>query len=150
MSNSRLLRIKDKLKMPYKNRKTPSSIKIIHIYGLMTDLGLKRSPEDHHKRNQASTNVCKCLIFQRGPAWAWTRYLQIMSLLKYKKLKEKATLENIKVSGILFLTDMLTKDTDISPGEMISALERLLSSNNRLPKELIKERIEMLKRQNTL
>lgn len=73
-----------------------------------------------------------------------------MSLLKYKKLKEKATLENIKVSGILFLTDMLTKDTDISPGEMISALERLLSSNNRLPKKLIKERIDMLKRQNTL
>ena len=73
-----------------------------------------------------------------------------MSLLKYKKLKEKATLENIKVSGILFLTDMLTKDTDISPGEMISALERLLSSNNRLPKKLIKERIDMLKRQSTL
>lgn len=73
-----------------------------------------------------------------------------MSLLKYKKLKEKATLENIKVSGILFLTDMLTNNTDISPGEMISALERLLSSNNRLPKKLIKERIEMLKRQNTL
>ena len=67
-----------------------------------------------------------------------------------KKLKEKATLENIKVSGILFLTDMLTNNTDISPGEMISALERLLSSNNRLPKKLIKERIEMLKRQNTL
>ena len=73
-----------------------------------------------------------------------------MSLLKYKKLKEKATLENIKVSGILFLTDMLTKDTDISPGEMISALERLLSSNNRLPKKLIKERIDRLKRQSTL
>ncbi len=73
-----------------------------------------------------------------------------MSLLKYKKLKEKATLENIKVSGILFLTDMLTNNTDISPGEMISALERLLSSNNRLPKKLIKERIDMLKRQSTL
>ena len=73
-----------------------------------------------------------------------------MSLLKYKKLKEKATLENIKVSGILFLTEMLTNNTDISPGEMISALERLLSSNNRLPKKLIKERIDMLKRQSTL
>ena len=73
-----------------------------------------------------------------------------MSLLKYKKLKEKATLENIKVSGILVLTDMLTNNTDISPGEMISALERLLSSNNRLPKKLIKERIDMLKRQSTL
>ena len=73
-----------------------------------------------------------------------------MSLLKYKKLKEKATLENIKVSGILYLTDMLTNNTDISPGEMISALERLLSSNNRLPKKLIKERIDMLKRQSTL
>ena len=73
-----------------------------------------------------------------------------MSLLKYKKLKEKATLENIKVSGILFLTDMLTNNTDISPDEMISALERLLSSNNRLPKKLIKECIDMLKRQSTL
>lgn len=73
-----------------------------------------------------------------------------MSLLKHKKLKEKATLENIKVSGILFLTDMLTKDTDISHDEMINALERLLSSNNRLPKKLIKERIDMLKRQSTL
>ena len=64
-----------------------------------------------------------------------------------KKLKEKATLENVKVSGILFLTDMLMKDTSISNTEMITALEKLLSSNNRLPKNKIKERINTLKRQ---
>ena len=67
-----------------------------------------------------------------------------------KKLKDKATLENEKVSGNLFLTDMLTQEGDIDCGEMINALERLLSSNNRLPRKLIKERIETLKRLNTL
>lgn len=63
-----------------------------------------------------------------------------------KKLKDKATLENVKVSGILFLTDMLTQEAVISNDEMASALERLLNSNNRLPKKLIKERIYALKR----
>ena len=58
----------------------------------------------------------------------------------------KNTLENVKVSGILFLTDMLTQEAVISNDEMASALERLLNSNNRLPKKLIKERIDALKR----
>ena len=42
---------------------------------------------------------------------------------------------------------MLMKDTSISNTEMITALEKLLSSNNRLPKKIIKERINTLKRQ---
>lgn len=63
-----------------------------------------------------------------------------------KKLKEKAILENVNVSGILFLTDMLMTDSSISNAEMITALEKLLSSNNRLPKKFIKERINTLKR----
>jgi hypothetical protein len=67
-----------------------------------------------------------------------------------KTLKDKATLENIKVSGVLFLTDMLTNESIVDGEEMITALERLLSSNNRLPKKLIKERIETLKRLTSL
>ena len=67
-----------------------------------------------------------------------------------KRLKDKATLENVKVSGILFLTDMLTKESVVDCGEMITALEHLLNSNDRLPKKLIKERIETLKRMTTL
>ena len=63
-----------------------------------------------------------------------------------KALREKATLENVKVSGILYLTDMLTEESAICDDEMALALERLLASNNRLPKKLIKERIEALKR----
>lgn len=63
-----------------------------------------------------------------------------------KTLREKATLENVKVSGILYLTDMLTEEAVISNDEMAFALERLLASNNRLPKKLIKERIDALKR----
>lgn len=67
-----------------------------------------------------------------------------------KKLKEKATLENVKVSGILYLTDMLTHEAVIGNNEMATALERLLCLNNRLPKKLIKERIDALKRQQNL
>ncbi len=62
-----------------------------------------------------------------------------------KALREKATLENVTVSGILYLTDMLTREAVISNDEMVLALDRLLSTNNRLPKKLIKERIEALK-----
>lgn len=56
-------------------------------------------------------------------------------------------MENIKVSGVLYITDLLTKEGIIEKEEMASALERLLKSNNRLPKRLIKERIEALRKQ---
>ena len=62
---------------------------------------------------------------------------------------DEGTLSVYSLSGVLFLTDMLTKEAAIGCGEMIYALERLLSSNSRLPKKLIKERIEVLKRMNT-
>lgn len=61
-----------------------------------------------------------------------------------KKLKDKAALENVKVSGVLYITDLLAKESSISNADMVKALERLLDSNNRLPKKLIKERIEDL------
>ena len=62
-----------------------------------------------------------------------------------KKLRDKAILENVKVSGILYLTDMLSQTDAIDNDEMISALERLLNSNSRLPKKLIEERIDLLR-----
>ena len=40
MSNSELLRIKNKQKTPYKKQKTASSYKILSLNGLMTVLGL--------------------------------------------------------------------------------------------------------------
>lgn len=61
-----------------------------------------------------------------------------------KTLRDKATLENVKVSGILYLTDMISSNGIISPTDMIHSLERLLASNGRLPKKLIRERIEVL------
>lgn len=55
-------------------------------------------------------------------------------------------MENIKVSGVLYITDLLTKEGIIEKEEMASALERLLKSNNRLSQRLIKERIEALRK----
>lgn len=62
-----------------------------------------------------------------------------------KTLKNRATLENVEVSGILYVTDMLAQGNMICREEMIIALERLLNSNNRLPKKMINERIDKLK-----
>ena len=64
-----------------------------------------------------------------------------------KTLRAKAIIENIQVSGVLYLTDILTKAHVLSYTEMASALEHLLSSNSRLPHKLIQERIDWLMKQ---
>lgn len=61
-----------------------------------------------------------------------------------KTLRTKASLENIKVSGVLYLIDEMINDSIVDNKDMISALNRLLESNNRLPTKLIKERIDTL------
>ena len=62
-----------------------------------------------------------------------------------KTLRDKAILENITVSGILYLTDLLSTNRIVSPADMIHALKKLLQSNVRLPKKLIRDRIEALR-----
>lgn len=83
------------------------------------------SPEDISVMVYAIDNDCRLLTGDR-------------------KLREKATLENVKVSGVLYITDLLMKDSKISNEKMINALKRLLLSNNRLPKSIIEERIKSL------
>ena len=61
-----------------------------------------------------------------------------------KTLRDKASTENVVVSGILYITDLMTSRNIISTTEMITALERLLRSNSRLPQRLIQERISEL------
>lgn len=88
--------------------------------------------------------VCN-LSFQDISVMLYARDNDCRLLTGDKKLREKAILENVKVSGILYITDMMIKDSVIDNNEMISALNRLLKSNNRLPKRLIRDRIERLK-----
>ena len=64
-----------------------------------------------------------------------------------KTLRAKAIIENIQVSGVLYLTDLLTKASILSYAEMAEALKLLLSSNSRLPRKLIQERIDWLNKQ---
>lgn len=61
-----------------------------------------------------------------------------------KVLRRYATVENISVSGILFLTDLITEQHILSNGQMCQALRKLLQSNPRLPKNLVLERIQRL------
>lgn len=60
-----------------------------------------------------------------------------------KKLRTTAENENVKVSGILFIIDLMIGKIDNKL--LLESLESLLKSNNRLPKNLIEERIEKLK-----
>ena len=60
-----------------------------------------------------------------------------------KTLRTTAENENIIVSGILYIIDMLMDKID--PKDLIDSLELLLQSNDRLPKKLILERIDTLK-----
>lgn len=60
-----------------------------------------------------------------------------------KTLRTTAENENIIVSGILYIIDMLMDKID--PQKLIDSLELLLQSNDRLPKKLILERIDTLK-----
>ena len=63
-----------------------------------------------------------------------------------KTLRAKAIIENIQVSGVLYLTDLMTKENVIDSCEMAKSLELLLSSNCRLPHKLIQERIDWLRK----
>lgn len=62
-----------------------------------------------------------------------------------KVLRKKAEQQSITVLGILYLTDMMTEKNIVATEKMLSALESLLSSNNRLPRKLIEERIGRIK-----
>lgn len=64
-----------------------------------------------------------------------------------KTLREKALLENIAVSGLLYLTDMMTSKGVVGAEDMAKALDALLASNSRLPKAQLLARIESLKRE---
>lgn len=60
-----------------------------------------------------------------------------------RKLRNTAENENVKVSGILYIIDELTGKIDNKL--LLKSLELLQQSNNRLPQNLISERMEKLK-----
>lgn len=88
--------------------------------------------------------VCN-LSFQDIAVMVYAKDNDCRLLTGDRKLRERAAFENVKVSGILYITDMMVKESVIGKVEMGLALNRLLKSNNRLPKKLIRERIESLK-----
>lgn len=63
-----------------------------------------------------------------------------------KTLKTKAITENVTVSGIFYLTNKMLEDGIVSKIEMIQILQTLMEVNKRLPKKVIVEMIEELKR----
>ncbi len=59
-----------------------------------------------------------------------------------KALKNKAIQEGVIVSGLLYLTDLMVVDGVVDKMQMADCLERLLQNNCRLPKSIIRERID--------
>jgi predicted nucleic acid-binding protein len=61
-----------------------------------------------------------------------------------KKLRDRAMLENVQVSGILYLIDLFIQKGIVNNDDMINAMNRLLNSNSRLPRKLFNDRIDKL------
>lgn len=61
-----------------------------------------------------------------------------------RKLREKALLEGLKVSGVLYVTDLIRSRSVMSNSDLADALRRLADSNSRLPMKLIQLRIDEL------
>lgn len=61
-----------------------------------------------------------------------------------RKLREKALLEGLKVSGVLYVTDLIRDKSVMSNSDLADALRRLMNSNNRLPMKLTQQRIDEL------
>lgn len=59
-----------------------------------------------------------------------------------QKLKRQAVHRGITVNGLLWLTDRMMEDLNIPPLKMAEALQSLLISNARAPRDLILERID--------
>lgn len=62
-----------------------------------------------------------------------------------KTLRNRAIMENVDVSGILYLTDMMTAQSVAPKQVMIDSYNRLLSSNTRAPHKLVQQRTDELK-----
>lgn len=105
-----------------------SSEQIIRVYQKVSEYQgvCNLSPEDIAIMIYALDNKCRLLTGD-------------------KKLKDKATTENVVVSGILYITDLMVSESVISNSDMIEAFDRMLKTNNRLPRKLINERIEKLR-----
>lgn len=58
-----------------------------------------------------------------------------------KALRNRAAASGINVSGILYITDAMTREKVISDPQMADALRLLMKTNSRLPHKLIRERI---------
>ena len=89
-------------------------------------------------------NICN-LSFVDVSVMTYAKENSFRRLTGDKKLRERAKLENVDVSGILFVIDMFINEAILDKGELIVALERLLQSNVRLPRKLIHERLLKLK-----
>lgn len=65
-----------------------------------------------------------------------------------KTLRAKVILENVKVSGVLYLTNMMVENGIIEPLAMADALEKMIASNKRLPIKMICDKISELRSEN--
>lgn len=84
------------------------------------------------------------LSFEDVAVMVYAREHDCRLLTGDKALRERAAREGIKVSGVLFLTDMLEREGVLAGRELAAALRRLMGTNTRLPKALVMERIARL------
>ena len=89
-------------------------------------------------KNEAGGNVS----FTDCSVWYYAKAYNYTLLTGDRQLREKASKSNVTVKGILYIFDILVDSCIITPQQAIIKLNELTELNQRLPKSLIKERIE--------
>ena len=74
--------------------------------------------------------------------WHYAKQNNYVLLTGDRQLKNKAIASNVTVKGILYVFDQLVEHSIVSSCQAAEKLKNLMTINPRLPKNLIRERIE--------
>lgn len=92
-------------------------------------------------KNRCSGNVS----FTDCAVWYYAQTNNYTLLTGDRQLREKAIEANVAVKGIIYIFDMLVEHHILQPQIAATKLEELLAINPRLPKKIMRERIEKWK-----
>lgn len=89
-------------------------------------------------QSQCSGNVS----FTDCAVWHYAKINNYTLLTGDRQLREKAIQANVTVKGIIYVFDMLVENQILPPQVAATKLEELMAINPRLPKNIMRERIE--------
>ena len=114
------------------------NILIVHSFDVKDNAELIRFYYQYRQYTNLSITDCAVLKYAKDYGYRL--------LTGDKKLRNQAENNGVMVSGILYLFDKFLEEKLITPHDMADKLEKLLSINTRLPKNIFENKIKELRK----